>query len=131
MQRPRSLTVLTVVFLFNALLTAIHYALIFAGVIPVSDDMMTMVREFTVADIVAVVIPSLVGAYGLLRFKAWGWAAAMLVCGGYLHGLVGLLTGAALTNELNMMSAVSVYIILFSVGFVAYLWRQRSRFVWV
>jgi protein-S-isoprenylcysteine O-methyltransferase Ste14 len=77
-----------------------------------------------------VIIPSLLGAFGLLRLKTWGWAAAILVCGGYLHGLIGLLTGAALTSGFNMMSMASVYIILFSIGFVIYLWRQRTMFAW-
>jgi hypothetical protein len=44
MQRPRALTVLTAVFLFNAIATAIHYVLIFAGVIPVSAEALVTTR---------------------------------------------------------------------------------------
>lgn len=110
----------------------LHNALMLSGILyaggPGND--LARVKELAVADLVATVLPSAVGALGLWRLKAWGWVLAMLACGGYLHGLLVLLTCAALSSRFGPMSAVSVYLIAFSLIVVGYLWKHRRFFSW-
>lgn len=127
-KRPGVLTGFIVIMVINAVVTAIHYALIYQGVIPIKSLDMAGVVEFTYADIIATIIPSVVGAYGLWNLKKWGWALAMILSGGYLHGLIVLLTRSTVTSQFGMMNFVSIYILLFTMLMVAYLWQKRDLF---
>jgi uncharacterized membrane protein (DUF2068 family) len=126
-RRPRFLSVCTGVLVFNSLITEIHYLLILLKIIPIRGEYITVV-EFAVADTLATAVPSFIGAYGLWRCKKWGWIATMIACGGYLHGMICLLTGAVSTGRFSAMNIVSVYFIVFSLFMIGYLWRQRELF---
>jgi hypothetical protein len=126
-ERPGILTLLIVLLTINALITGIHYILIFLKVIPIKGDIITVV-EFTLADLVVAIIPSLIGAYGLWRLKTWGWVLAMILSGSYLHGMAVLLTRSVITSQYGFMNFVSIYFILFSVLLTIYLWQQRELF---
>jgi hypothetical protein len=113
--------------LVNSLVTEIHYALILFNIIPIRGAF-ERVWEFAIADTLATAIPSAIAAIGLLRLRTWGWIAALIACGGYLHGMASLLTNAATSGRITAMSFVSVYFIAFSLLTVAYLWRKRDLF---
>lgn len=119
---------LVLLFFLNATITATHYALISAGMIPISGSFQSM-REFAIADYVAVVIPSFFATYGLWKLKAWGLPLSLVASGGYIHGLIVLLYRAVSTSDFNAMSFVSLYFIAFSVFLTAYLWKHRAILV--
>ncbi|HZD60206.1 MAG TPA: hypothetical protein VE439_07115 [Anaerolineae bacterium] len=127
-ERPGLLNVFIIIMVFNALVTAIHYILIYQGVIQTKTLDMVGVVEFTYADIIANIIPSAIGAYGLWRLKVWGWALAMILSGGYMHGMIVLLTRAVATSQFGSMPFIAIYILMFSMLLITYLWQQRRLF---
>ena len=126
-RRPGILTVLTILMAINAIIAGVHYALIYLDVIPIRGDV-ARVTEFALADTVVTIVPSLIAAYGLWQLRPWAWALTMMLSGGYLHGMVALLTEAAMASQFSAMSLVSVYFLLFSIVLLVCLWRQRRLF---
>lgn len=119
--------VFTVLLVINAVITAIHYILIDIGKIPIKGDI-NVVMQFALADVIVTIIPSLVGAYGLWQLKKWGWMLAIIASGGYLHGMIALLTPSVVSVQYTIMNLVSIYFIIFSILLILYLWQQQKIF---
>jgi len=127
-KRPRCLNACIIILIFNAVITETHNLLIFLKIIPIHSAFLQVV-EFSVADTLVTAIPSFLAAYGLWCLKKWGWIAAMIGCGGYLHGMASLLTRAIATAQFNAMNIVSIYFIVFSFVLIGYLWQQKKVFI--
>ncbi len=127
-EKPSLLNLFIIIMVVNAALTGIHYILIFQGLISLKGMDIAEVREFAIADTFAIIIPSVLGAIGLWQLKEWGIALAVLLSGGYIHGVIALISRAVISQQFNMMSIVSVYFILFSLSLVTYLWQRREVF---
>ena len=72
--------------------------------------------------------PIVVAAVGLWHLKMWAWMLALIVSGGYFHGMVLLLGRSVVKSQLSSMSFISVYFIAFTALLVSYLWRTRHLF---
>lgn len=125
--RPEALTVLIAVLVINALVTGVHFVWMFSGRMAPNVDMDFM-TPIAIADILVTVIPSLVAAFGLWHLKRWAWMLALVVSGGYFHGMVLLLGRSVVKGQVSSMSFVSVYFIGFTALLVSYLWRRRHLF---
>ncbi|MGQ0737124.1 MAG: hypothetical protein ACT4QD_26190 [Acidobacteriota bacterium] len=125
--RPEGLTVLIAVLVINALVTGAHFLVMFMGGLSPNVDMDFM-TPIAIADIVVTVIPSLVAAFGLWHLRRWGWILALIVSGGYFHGMVLLLARSVVKGQVSSMSFISVYFIAFTALLVSYLWRKRNLF---
>lgn len=125
--RPEALTVLIAVLVINALVTGAHFLLMFMGGLAPNVDMDFM-TPIAIADILVTVIPSLIAAFGLWRLERWAWMLALIVSGGYFHGMVLLLGRSVVKGQVSSMSFVSVYFIAFTALLVSYLWRRRHLF---
>lgn len=111
----------------NAIVAGVHYILIYVGVVSIKGEVAT-VTQSAFADLIVTIIPSIVGAYGLWQLKKWGWALCMVACGGYLPGMVALLTQAVAEARYGFMNLVSLYFLLSSVLLLIYLWQEREIF---
>jgi len=126
-ERPGVMKAFIILMVINAIITSVHYILIYIGVIPIKGDMAT-VMEFALADAIVTVIPSVIGAYGLWQLKAWSLVPIMVLSGGYFHGMVVLLTQAVTKSKYGGMNFVSIYFIFFSILLIIYLWKKRELF---
>ena len=126
-ERPELLAILVAFLVINALVTGIHFQMIFMGVIPVKADI-DSITEIALADILVTVIPSLIAAYGLWGLKRWAWMLTMIVSGGYFHGMILLLTRSVILGRYGSMTFVSLYFLLFTIVLVLYLWKERHIF---
>ena len=126
-KRPHLLTACIVLLVINAVITGVHYLLIYLKLIPIQGDLVRAM-EFAAADTLVTTIPSFIGAYGLWHLKRWGWIVTMIASGGYLHGMLGLLTHSLMTSQYGAMNLISIYFILFSGVLIGYLWQQRKLF---
>lgn len=124
-RRPELLTILVVLLVLNAVVTGLHFVLIFAGMLPADRS---FAAEVASADVPVTVIPSFVAAYGLWRLTPWSWPLALIVSGGYLHGMLLLLGRSVLREQYGSMSFVALYFIVFTAALVTYLWSRRDLF---
>jgi hypothetical protein len=124
-RRPEILTILVVLLVLNAVVTGLHFILIFAGVLPADRS---FAAEVASADIPVTVIPSLVAAYGLWRRRTWSWPLTLIVSGGYVHGILLLLGRSVIREQYGSMSFVALYFIVFTAILVGYLWSHRELF---
>jgi hypothetical protein len=126
-KRPVVLTISLTLMVLNGLVTAIHYLLILLKVVVIHGEFVNVI-DFAVADTIVTTVPSLLAAFGLWRYKRWAWIMAMVACGGYLHGMMSLLTQAVVTSRYSAMNFVSMYFTVFSLFLIVYLWRQKEHF---
>ena len=102
--RPGALSLLIAVLVVNALVTGVHFLLMFSGRMAPNVDLDFM-TPIAIVDILVTVIPSLVAAVGLWHLKMWAWMLALIVSGGYFHGMV-LLLGRSIKGQLSSMSFI-------------------------
>ena len=125
--RDKLLSVVVIVLTANAAVTALHYILLFLDVIPIRGSEEAVV-EFAVADGIGTILPSCLGAWGLWHLKAWGPVLALLAGGGYVHGMVVLLTRFATTGQGGAMPLVAVYFLAFRALLATVVWRRHHVF---
>jgi len=87
------------------------------------------VLEIATGDILVSVIPSFIAVYGLWQRRLWGWMMSFIVAGSYLHGQFVLRGRFYLNNQLDTMSFVSLYFIVFNLVMVYSLWVNKKMFL--
>ena len=113
--------------LLHAAVTAVHFALLLVGSLEVRGSYQQLV-EFAAADTVATIIPSIAGAIGIFRRRAWGWALSWLVVGGYLHGMVVLIVRGMHDDHPGVMPFIAWYFLAGSFALATVLARTRCAF---
>jgi len=121
---PLGVVIIAVVMFFVALGTASYWVLRWIGkpvaeTLPVGPE---VYRAFVYPDIVLSVL-LVVGAFGLLKLKKFGFATALLALGMWLSDLL-LIFGLTKWDRINFVGPCLLFVV-FSIG---YLWSKKSLF---